>query len=212
MKFIVIAIIILVVLYFIAKSKRNAKPKDKPKEKKAVSISIASDNQKTNENDEIDQLKKKYPKWYSSNKTKGKCYKPKSPLEVIDTESTVNYKTDEYAELFGRGAHCSYFPGYGKIYNRTFEIWYQETGSKDKLDLQEYFDIGVERNQPFHVEDITNGIIISNELERTKGYIKLWNARDQKNNITWYAGLKNLEYTNIITKREREEKTTHNSA
>ena len=200
MKYIIITLIILVILYFIGKSKQKSK---KVKENKTVTFSVTSSNQIANKNDELTSLEKKYPKWYSSNNTNGKCYKSKKPLNTYKSESIIYYKTDEYAELFGRGAHCSYFPGYGKIYNRTFEIWYQQTGSKEKLELQEYFDIGVERNQPFFVEEITGGVLISNNLERTKGYLKLWNGRDQKNNKTWYAGLKNIEYTNIITKPEQ---------
>ena len=199
MKYIFVIIIVGIIIYFIGKNKQKNKPSEKPKTlpKQKVIKEIKED-------EELSKLKKKYPLWYSSENTIGICYKNKNSLKISDSEEIVYYKSDRYAQLFGRGAHCSYFPGYGKIYNRIFEVWYQNVGEKEKLGIQTYSDIGIERNQPFFADEITNGIIISNELERTKGFLKLWNARDQKNNKNWYAGLKDLEYTNIITEREAE--------
>lgn len=167
---------------------------------------VPSTNQTEEQKKDFQEVEKKYPKWYGEGNTKGKCFESEriEPLANNQTE-LVRYKTDRYADLFGRGKDCSYFPGYGKIYNRTFDIWFHETNSTEKKGAIEYRDIGCDKYQPpFFTDRITNGISIYNELERTKGYLKLYNGRDEKNRKTWYAGLKDLEFTGIITDRELE--------
>lgn len=151
-------------------------------------------------------MSEKKTKWYSETKTVGICFN-KEKIEPLPNDETeiVNYKSDRFADLFGRGKDCSYFPGYGKIFNRTFEIWYKSIGSKIKEGLIEYKDIGVDSySGPFFPEKITNGVYINNPLEKKLGYLKLFNTRDDKNNKTWYAGLKDIEFTGIITDREQE--------
>ena len=161
-------------------------------------------NQSDNEKEEYNEYIKKYPKWFSGNKTTGICYKLPYLTPLKDkTEEIVNYKTDRYADLFGRGKDCSYFPGYGKIYNRTFEIWYQEFGSKEKKNIIEYKDIGAIYQPPFFTEEMTEGWLINNELERKQGFEKLYNIRVVKTRKTWYAGLKSYEFTGIITEKEK---------
>ncbi|MGE0569370.1 MAG: hypothetical protein AB7O73_15630 [Bacteroidia bacterium] len=153
---------------------------------------------------ELDDYEKKYPKWYGSENIKGLCFERDrlEPLPVGQIEK-VHYKTNRYAELFGRGKDVSYFPGYGNIYNRTFEIWFRNKGSRDKEGTIEYKDIGIDKYYgPFFAEKFTGGLGINNELERTSGYIKLFNVRDNKSGKTWYAGLKNIEFTGIITDKE----------
>ena len=147
------------------------------------------------ERDELNALKEKYPKWYANQNTVGECFK-KERIEPLanNSEETVHYKSDRYAELFGRGKDCSYFPGYGRICNRTFTMWYQETGSTEKKGLRKYKDIANDSYQaPVYIEDFTNGILVTNELSRTQGFKKLFNGRDEKNRKTWYAGLEHLE-------------------
>lgn len=145
-------------------------------------------------------------KWYSAEVSVGSCYQAKriAPF-TYGKEETVYYKSDNWIKLFGRGKDSSYFPGYGKIYNRTFNIWFQNTGSTEKLGEMEYHDIANEHLPPQFAEGITQNVFISNRLERTKGFLKLFNARDVKNNKTWYAGLKQLEYVGIITKKVEQE-------
>ena len=117
-------------------------------------------------------------------KTKGICYKRVriEPLENNITEN-VFYKTDRYAELFGRGKDCSYFPGYGKIYNRCFEIWYQDFGTKDKKNISEYQDIGAEYLPPLFTEEKTGYHLINNELKSKQTFLKLFNIRDEKKKL-----------------------------
>jgi hypothetical protein len=178
----------------------------KPNTEVQFNVTFEQSNQTPEVKKELDGLEKKYPKWYGHSNTRGACFESEriEPLQNNQTE-IVKYKTDRYAELFGRGKDCSYFPGYGKIFNRTFEIWYREVGSKDKQGLIVYKDIGNDTYEAlFFAERITNGVLINNKLERTLGYLKLYNSRDDKNNKTWYAGLKDIEFTGIITEREAD--------
>lgn len=151
------------------------------------------------------EYQNKYPKWTSSQKTLGQCFRANriEPLKVGTTEM-VYYKTDRFAELFGRGKDCSYFPGYGQIFNRKFKIWYQEYNSNDIQGLREYFDIATEYQAPIFADEISDGHRIHNELERRKGYKRLFNVRVDRTRRTWYAGLEELEFTGIITDGERE--------
>lgn len=154
---------------------------------------------------EHSELLNRYPKWYGSKNIIGQCFKAKKIAPLVKNETEiVNYKTDRYTELFGRGNDCSYFPGYGKICNREFNIWYQNYNSTEMQLVQDYFDIGVEYLPPFFSEEISDGHCIHNNLERTRGYLKLYNVRVDKTNRTWYAGLKHLEFTGIITDGEVE--------
>ena len=89
------------------------------------------------------EYERKYPKWTSSQDTLGTCFNQNriEPHKNGEIER-VHYKTDRYAELFGRGKDCSYFPGYGKIFNRKFKIWYQEFHSDEVRGTVDYYDIG----------------------------------------------------------------------
>src|SRR5690554_2717759 len=204
-----IIIIILIVFFVVFYNKQ--KPSQKVEtftEQRTIQFNVETVSNQTEE-DRLEYAKwvKKYPKWYGSGNTRGVCFESErlEPLLNGQTE-LVRYKTDRYADLFGRGKDCSYFPGYGKIYNRTFDIWFQEFNSQEKKGMREYKDIGCDKYQaPFFTDNFTNGIGINNQLERTKGYLKLFNCRDEKTRRTWYAGLKDLEFTGIITDRELDE-------
>ncbi|OFX19491.1 MAG: hypothetical protein A2033_08005 [Bacteroidetes bacterium GWA2_31_9] len=198
-------VVFFVILYSKQKPKQNAKVFS---EQRTIQFNIETVSNQTEE-DRLEYAKwvKKYPKWYGSGNTRGVCFESErlEPLPNGQTE-LVRYKTDRYADLFGRGKDCSYFPGYGKIYNRTFDIWFQEFNLQEKKGMREYKDIGCDKYQvPFFTENYTNGIRIYNQLERTKSYLKLYNGRDEKSRRTWYAGLKYLEFTGIITEGELDE-------
>ncbi|NCX95251.1 MAG: hypothetical protein EBX41_02360 [Chitinophagia bacterium] len=204
--FIIIAIIISLFVFFY--NKQNIKQKfTGHNEQRTIQFTVETVSNLT-EDDRLRYAKlvEKYPKWYGNGDTKGICFESErlEPLPNGQTE-LVRYKTDRYADLFGRGKDCSYFPGYGKIYNRTFDIWYQEFNSQEKNGMREYKDIGCDKYGPFFTNHLTGKNIIHNELIRTKGYLKLFNVRDEKNRRTWYAGLKDLEFTGIITDRELDE-------
>ncbi|WP_291098159.1 MULTISPECIES: hypothetical protein [unclassified Flavobacterium] len=202
--------IILIVFFVVFINKQKPKQKSAAfTEQRTIQFNMETVSNQTEE-DSLEYAKwvKKYPKWYGSGNTRGVCFESEriEPLPNDQTE-LVRYKTDRYADLFGRGKDCSYFPGYGKIYNRIFYIWFQEFNSQEKKGMREYKDIGCDKYQePFFTENFTNGISINNQLDRTKGYLKLFNIRDGKNRRTWYAGLKDLEFTGIITDSELDEK------
>lgn len=148
---------------------------------------------------------KKYPKWTSDQKTLGQCFRARR-IEPLKDEANemVYYKTDRFAELFGRGKDCSYFPGYGQIFSRKFKIWFQEYNSNDIQSLQDYYDIGTEYQSPIFADEISDGHRIHNELERTRDYKRLFNVRVDRTRRTWYAGLEEVEFTGIITDGEQE--------
>lgn len=148
---------------------------------------------------------KKYPKWTSDQKTLGQCFRARR-IEPLKDEANemVYYKTDRFAELFGRGKDCSYFPGYGQIFSRKFKIWFQEYNSNDIQSLQDYYDIGTEYQSPIFADEISDGHRIHNELERTRDYKRLFNLRVDRTRRTWYAGLEEVEFTGIITDGEQE--------
>ncbi len=206
MTFVIILLILIVVgaVIYAANNSNNKIPESKP-EIDNISFTVTTSDKKKEHDPEYDEYVKKYPKWFSENDTVGICFESEriEPLLNGQTE-TVYYKTNRFADLFGRGKDCSYFPGYGEIHNRTFEVWFQETNTKDKKEIQIYKDIAnVTYAQPVYIEKITNGISTTEELERSKGYMKLFKGKDIKNRGTWYAGMIESEFTGIITKGEK---------
>lgn len=197
-----------IILLVIAIKKMNAqKQKNEYNESPSVEFKVETSKSKISEEDrkEMETLEAKYPKWYGSENIKGICFKSAhfEPLPNNETE-TVAYKSDRFVDLFGRGKGVSYFPGYGKIYNREYELWYQETGQKEQKGLITYKDIGTEKYPPFFTDSYTENYEINNRLQNAKGYIALFNVRDNKLKRTWYAGLKSIEFTGIITEPEQE--------
>lgn len=138
---------------------------------------------------------------------------------VENTDSTkwelVRRKSDRWKELgFGEGET---FPGYGKLYDREFDVWYCDIGSKDKKAIQKFYD----RN-PLHYEpknrqktsSPNNGLIMSSEitgegvilerLHNTKEYEALFTGLDNKNRKRWYFALTKFTPTGIETDRALE--------
>lgn len=111
----------------------------------------------------------------------------------------VYRKTDRWKEL-GFGDNVE-FPGYGKIYNREFDVWYVDVGSKEKKGETTLKDRRVLHYEPIpiEVERITGSNFIIDERERTEGYKSLFTGLDQKNRKRWYFGLKEAEPTGIET-------------
>lgn len=155
-------------------------------------------NEKRSSHPQQEREQMSYTKWYSGKSTVGQLFKLKR-VDPFDPPIIVYYKSDRFADLFGRGRDCSYFPGYGKIYNRKFRIWAQEFNKKEPLHTQEYFDIGTDHRAPFFVEELTSGHDIYNELMKTGGFIRLFNCRVNKSRLTWYAGLETIEFVGITT-------------
>lgn len=142
-------------------------------------------------------------------------------LENSDTTKweLVRRKSDRWKELgFGEGET---FPGYGKLYDREFDVWYCDIGSKDRKDIQKFYD----RN-PLHYEpkdrqrDMTQTSIQNNiskmrseitgegvyleRLHNTKEYEALYTGLDNKNRKRWYFALTKFTPTGIETDRALE--------
>lgn len=142
-------------------------------------------------------------------------------VESSDTTKweLVRRKSDRWKELgFGEGET---FPGYGKLYDREFDVWYCDIGSKDKKDIQKFYD----RN-PLHYEpkdrqrDMTQTSIQNNinkmrseitgegvyleRLHNTKEYEALYTGLDNKNRKRWYFALTKFTPTGIETDRALE--------
>lgn len=131
----------------------------------------------------------------------------------------VRRKSDRWKELgFGEGET---FPGYGKLYDREFDVWYCDIGSKDKKDIQKFYD----RN-PLHYEpkdrqrdinqtsiqnninkmrsEITGEGVCLERLLNTKEYEALYTGIDNKNRKRWYFALTKFTPTGIETDRALE--------
>lgn len=138
---------------------------------------------------------------------------------IINTDSTkwelVRRKSERWKELgFGEGET---FPGYGKLYDREFDVWYCDIGSKDKKAIQKFYD----RN-PLHYEpkdrqktstqnnglkmssEITGEGVILERLHNTKEYEALYTGVDNKNRKRWYFALIKFTPTGIETDRALE--------
>jgi hypothetical protein len=121
-------------------------------------------------------------------------------INVPDGWVLVRRKSKEWKENgFGDG---EYFPGYGKIYERTFEVWYCNIGSKEKIAQQDFIDKAI--------LNFYNGIcgdlgelkgkgLDFDSLDRKQGYKTLLTTVDNKNRKRWYFGLKETKPTYIYT-------------
>lgn len=149
--------------------------------------------------------------------------RPKSGTKQTPTENKwelVERKSQRWHDLgYGEGDN---FPGYGKLYDREFDVWYCEVGSKERKMLQKFYD----RN-PLHYEpnnrnrkdvhaakrtesagklcsDIIGEGIILDRLHNTKDYEALYTGLDNKNRKRWYFALVKFIPTGIETSRAPE--------
>jgi len=121
-------------------------------------------------------------------------------LENTDSSQweIVHRKTKRWDELgFGDG---ELFPGYGKLYNREFEVWYCDVGSKERKDIQKYSDKYPLNYQPNKHNKIVGNDIYLEQLQNTKGYEQLYSGLDKKNRKRWYFALVKKTPTLIETK------------
>jgi len=126
--------------------------------------------------------------------------KPKHEVTFLDGWKLVERKSDEWYENgFG---DKELFPGYGKIYLRTFDVWYCKIGSKDKNEQPEYKDKAILKfyNGIFGgYEQLKGKELTFESLSKTQGYIELITAIDNKERKRWYFGLKQTDPTYIYT-------------
>ncbi len=121
-------------------------------------------------------------------------------INVPEGWSLVRRKSDEWFKYgFGDG---ELFPGYGKIHERTFDVWYCEVGSKEKIKQPEFKDKAILKFYNGICGDLSNlkGKNLKFEsLSKTHGYIELLSALDTKERKRWYFGLTKTEPTYIYT-------------
>jgi len=128
-----------------------------------------------------------------------------SPIEEDDDSKweVVNRKTTRWAELgFGDGG---LFPGYGRLYDREFKVWYCNIGSKKIKGEQIIYDRFPLHYDPKNSERITGDDVYLNRLDNTKGYESLYTGLDNKNRKRWYFALITYTPTWIETARALEE-------
>lgn len=132
------------------------------------------------------------------------------------TSSSVNHKdtskweivyreTERWNELGLLGDDC--FPGYGRLYDREFKVWYCDVGSKEVKDEKIIRDKSVLHYNPINNEVITGEGVYLEGLVNTKGYESLYTGLDKKNKKRWYFALVKSTPTWIETNRaiEKEE-------
>jgi len=114
----------------------------------------------------------------------------------------VRRKSARWNELgFGDGDS---FPGYGKLYNREFEVWYCDINSKEKKNVQTFRDKSVLNYEPKKSFEITGPDIYLERLRNTKQYEALYTGLDNKNRKRWYFALVGYSPTGIQTDRAIE--------
>ncbi len=118
----------------------------------------------------------------------------------------VHRKTKRWTDLgFGDGDN---FPGYGRLYDREFKVWYCEIGSKDIKDERIIRDRFPLHYDPKNSHKITGEGVYLNRLYNTKGYESLYSGLDNQNRKRWYFALTNFSPTWIETDRAIEKENT----
>jgi hypothetical protein len=126
--------------------------------------------------------------WLSNQNRRGELFRRE---EIKTKNEVVYYKTNRYCELFGIGRD-GYFPGFGPIFNRTFDVWYQEFNQTERRDESQYRDIGDRLNGPFFFDE-ENYL----KIKTIKPYIVLYHKKSVKRKRIWYTGLRETEFTGI---------------
>jgi len=114
----------------------------------------------------------------------------------------VHRKTDRWTEL-GFGDNDK-FPGYGRLYEREFEVWYSEIGSKERKGIQKISDKYPLNYDPRDYQKIVGEGVYIETLTNSKGYEALYTALDNKNRKRWYFALVGKKPLWIETERAIE--------
>ncbi len=126
----------------------------------------------------------------------------KSVDKDSDKWEIVHRKTDRWNEL-GFGDDDK-FPGYGRLYEREFEVWYCEIGSKERKDIQKFVDKYPLNYDPKNYQEIVGEGVYLEQLTNTKDYETLYTALDNKNRKRWYFALVSSKPLWIQTERAIE--------
>jgi hypothetical protein len=127
-------------------------------------------------------------------------------LEDDSKWEIVHRKTERWTELgFGDGEN---FPGYGRVYEREFKVWYCDVGSKVVKGEQIIKDRHTLGFYPENSKKITGDDVYLDKLFKTKGYESLYTGLDNKNRKRWYFALIKYSPTWIETKKAIEQTET----
>ncbi len=100
------------------------------------------------------------------------------------------------------------FPGYGRLYDRSFKVWYCDIGSKEPKNEQSFNDRFPLHYGPRDYENITGENVYLERLDNTKGYDSLYSGLDNKNRKRWYFALIQTTPIWIEAKRAIENEDT----
>lgn len=131
--------------------------------------------------------------------------------EEIEEEITIpngwtliRRNTKEWFDYgFGDGEK---FPGYGKIFERTFDVWYCQIGEKEKHLQTEFKDkaiLNFYNGICGNLGELSDKGLSFESLERKQGYKQLLTTVDPKERKRWYFGLKEYKPTQIFTAKAK---------
>ncbi|MFB9052931.1 hypothetical protein ACFFVB_07540 [Formosa undariae] len=134
-----------------------------------------------------------------------KATKATKATKDIGKWEVVYRKTKRWTQL-GFGENDK-FPGYGRLYEREFEVWYCEIGSKERKKVQKFSDKYPLNYNPRNPQNIIGEDVYTETLTNTKGYESLYTALDNKNRRRWYFALIKKKPLWIETERAIELET-----
>jgi len=129
----------------------------------------------------------------------------KEDIVVPEGWELVRNHSDKWIEL----GYDNGFPGYGKVYNITFDVWYSIVGSKEKVEqppISVHLALYGKNENIYYFERVCdkieglNGKQINFErLSRNQGFTQLFNGLDNSTKQRWYLGIKEMESTSFYT-------------
>jgi hypothetical protein len=129
----------------------------------------------------------------------------KEIIEVPEGWNLVRNHSLKWKELgYDKG-----FPGYGKVFNVTFDVWYSIVGEKEKIhqpNISIHLALYGNDSKICYFERICNEIkelkvkgLNFERLSRTQGYSQLYNGLDNSTKRRWYLGVIEMKPTNNYT-------------
>lgn len=99
------------------------------------------------------------------------------------------------------------FPGYGRLYERTFDLWYCEVGSKERKGIKQFTDKYPLHYSPRDYNQEVGENVFLEQLNNNKEYEILYSGLDSRERKRWYFGLVSKKPLWIQTERaiEKEE-------
>lgn len=119
----------------------------------------------------------------------------------------VRNQSKKWSEL----GYSNGFPGYGKVFDITFDVWYSTVGTKEKIErpsISVHLALYGKDSNIFYFERVCTKIeelrgkdLNFERLSRTQGYSQLYNGLHHATKRRWYLGVKEMKPTNYFTTR-----------